>query len=367
MTISSIKPVGVKLDNLVKQHGVTLAVNSVSLEIKQGEFFSILGPSGSGKTTTLRLIAGFDAPDRGDVLIHGRSMRGVPPHLRPINMVFQHYALFPHLTIWQNVVFGLQMQSLTKHDIRDRGEAVLEMVHLEGKQHRMPNELSGGEQQRVALARALVNQPLVLLLDEPLGALDQNLRQSMREELKRIQERVGITFICVTHHQEEALALSDRVAVMNHGQIAQVGTPQDLYEAPTSLFVAGFVGLSNQLSGEIISMNETTCMINVPDLPPVEMEQPEHVSVGRDVTVVFRPERLNLTRDRSITNGPNCFPCTIQKANYSGGDFWYQVSLSPSIVWTLRQTNDGGIQEKFQAGEMAFICWSPRDGRVISS
>ncbi len=257
MTISSAKPVSVKLDNLVKQHGVTLAVDSVSLEIKQGEFFSILGPSGSGKTTTLRLIAGFDAPDQGDVLIHGRSMRGVPPHLRPINMVFQHYALFPHLTAWQNVVFGLQIQSLTKHDIRDRGEAVLEMVHLEGKQHRMPNELSGGEQQRVALARALVNQPLVLLLDEPLGALDQNLRQSMREELKRIQERVGITFICVTHHQEEALALSDRVAVMNHGQIAQVGTPQDLYEAPTSLFVAGFVGLSNQFSGEIISMNET--------------------------------------------------------------------------------------------------------------
>ncbi len=238
----------VDIRDLVKYHGGTLAVDHLSLQIRRGEFFSLLGPSGSGKTSTLRLLAGFEDPDSGEILIEGKSMRRVPPHVRPVNIVFQSYALFPHMTVETNISFGLQMRRLPRGETRSRVGRALEMVKLVGKEHRFPSGLSGGEQQRVALARALVNQPAVLLLDEPLGALDQQLRQEMQVELKAIQQQINLTFLFVTHHQEEALTMSDRLAVMNHGRILQVGTPEEIYESPASLFVAQFIGISNQLS-----------------------------------------------------------------------------------------------------------------------
>src|SRR2546427_2271609 len=236
---------------VTKRHGTTVAVDHLSLTIRKGEFFAILGPSGSGKTTTLRLLAGFEQPDAGEISIEGQPMQGVPPNHRPVNLVFQNYALFPHMTVAQNVAFGLEMKGLPSAEIGPRVAEALEMVRLVGKQDRLPSQLSGGEQQRVALARALVNRPAVLLLDEPLGALDKQLRLEMEVELKALQERVGITFVCVTHDQEEALTMSDRLAVMHHGRLLQVGTPEEIYTAPASAFVASFIGVSNSPPGRV--------------------------------------------------------------------------------------------------------------------
>ncbi|MGH9894973.1 MAG: ABC transporter ATP-binding protein, partial [bacterium] len=241
----------VDIQDVVKYHGPTLAVDHVSLSVRRGEFFSILGPSGAGKTSILRLLAGFDQPDGGAIRIEGRPMQGVPPNQRPVNLVFQSYALFPHLSVFDNVAFGLRMRKVTGTEIAVRVPEALAMVRLTGKQHRNPSQLSGGEQQRVALARALVNRPAVVLLDEPLGALDQQLRQEMQVELKTIQEQVGITFLYVTHHQEEALTMSDRVAVMHHGRLLQIGPPREIYESPACTFVAGFIGVSNRLVGHL--------------------------------------------------------------------------------------------------------------------
>ena len=299
---------GIELREVVKRHGSTVAVEHLSFSVRRGEFFSILGPSGSGKTTTLRLIAGFEHPDQGDILIDGRSVRDVPPNLRPVNMVFQHYALFPHLTVSGNVAFGLEMRGIVRAEIRSRVGAALDMVRLAGKDDRLPAQLSGGEQQRVALARALVNRPAVLLLDEPLGALDQQLRQEMQVELKTIQEQVGVTCICVTHHQEEALTMSDRVAVMDHGRVLQVGAPQDIYTAPASLFVAEFIGLSNRLDGRIAAVEGTRCRIEVPGLPIVQADVPAGAGPGRAVSVVLRPERLHVSQQAA----PNGFDNVVR-------------------------------------------------------
>ena len=270
--------VGVELREVVKRHGSTVAADRVSLDVRRGEFFSLLGPSGSGKTTLLRLIAGFERPDQGEVRIDGRSMRDVPPNLRPVNLVFQHYALFPHLTVFGNVAFGLEMRGLVSDIVRAQVADALAMVRLTGKDARLPHQLSGGEQQRVALARALVNRPAVVLLDEPLGALDQQLRQDMQAELKAIQRQVGLTFICITHHQEEALTMSDRLAVLDHGRVLQVGTPQEVYDRPASLFVAGFVGVSNRVEGTIASEAGGRVTVRTSALPPIHARGAE---IGR--------------------------------------------------------------------------------------
>ncbi|MCB0062636.1 MAG: spermidine/putrescine ABC transporter ATP-binding protein, partial [Caldilineaceae bacterium] len=257
MTESSSTPkVAVELRNIVKQfpdgaNGVFTAVNDVNLQIYDGEFFSLLGPSGCGKTTTLRMIAGLELPTSGSILIHGREMANEPAFRRPVNTVFQRYALFPHMSVRENVAFGLRMRKVGRREVADKVDDVLKLVRLEAFGNRRPDQLSGGQQQRVALARALVNSPEVLLLDEPLAALDLKLRQAMREELKRIQKQVGITFIFVTHDQEEALTMSDRIAVMNEGVALQVGKPYDIYEDPTSRFVADFIGETNFINGTL--------------------------------------------------------------------------------------------------------------------
>jgi putative spermidine/putrescine transport system ATP-binding protein len=242
--------VAVRFEGVSRHFGEVRAVDEVSFDIADGEFFSMLGPSGSGKTTCLRLIAGFEQPTAGRVLIHGRPMEGVPPYERDVNTVFQDYALFPHMTVGENIAYGLMIKKVAKAERRRRTTEMLEMVALQGMAERKPGQLSGGQRQRVALARALINQPSVLLLDEPLGALDLKLREQMQVELKALQRRVGITFIYVTHDQGEALSMSDRIAVFNRGKVEQIGTPAEVYERPATVFVAGFVGVSNLLEGD---------------------------------------------------------------------------------------------------------------------
>ncbi len=238
-------------ENVSRHFGEVRAVDNVSMEVRDGEFFSMLGPSGSGKTTCLRLIAGFERPSAGRILLYGQDVSTLPPYERPVNTVFQDYALFPHMTVGENIAYGLMLKKVAKPERMKRAEEMLDLVRLPGLADRKPSQLSGGQRQRVALARALINQPKVLLLDEPLGALDLKLRQQMQVELKAIQQRVGITFIFVTHDQEEALTMSDRIAVFNQGQIEQVGSPAEMYEHPATPFVAGFVGVSNLISGPL--------------------------------------------------------------------------------------------------------------------
>ena len=261
----------VRLEGVIKKFGEFVAVRELDLEVAEGEFFTLLGPSGCGKTTTLRMIAGFEEPTEGRVQIDGADVVDLPAHKRPTNTVFQSYALFPHLTVGENVAFGLRRKKIPKDEIEGRVQGELERVGLASEINRRPNQLSGGMQQRVALARALVNLPKVLLLDEPLGALDLKLRKGLQVELKRIQREVGITFVYVTHDQEEALTMSDRIAVMNHGRFEQVAEPEDVYERPATTFVAGFIGVSNLMPGEITSTNGQRARVKLDSGPEIEV------------------------------------------------------------------------------------------------
>jgi spermidine/putrescine transport system ATP-binding protein len=355
----------VEVRDLVKYHGATLAVDRCSFSIQPGEFFSLIGPSGSGKTTTLRLLAGFEQPDQGEILIEGCSMQHVAPNHRPVNLVFQNYALFPHLTVFKNVAFGLEMRRVAQSDMKSRVGAALEMVKLHDKPDRFPSQLSGGEQQRVALARALVNRPAVVLLDEPLGALDPQLRQDMRMELKAIQEQVGLTFICVTHHQEEALTMSDRVAVMNRGRILQIGSPRDIYESPGSMFVANFVGHSNQFTGRVDEVRAAVCRIHVPGLPAIVARYQAAPTVGTPIVVAIRPERLDLSRTPHGSGFDNNVPGRIEKAVYNGSDMHYWLRFSDQIIWTARVANARGDQKEFTAGESVYVGWNADDGVAL--
>jgi putative spermidine/putrescine transport system ATP-binding protein len=276
----------VRLESVRRTYGEVVAVAHLDLEIRRGEFFTLLGPSGSGKTTTLRLIAGFERPDSGRVLLSGEDVTGRPPYLRDVNTVFQDYALFPHMTVVQNVEYGLKVKGVQRRQRRASAESALRLVRLEGYGGRKPVQLSGGQRQRVALARAIVNRPRVLLLDEPLGALDLKLRQEMQTELKRIQQEVGITFVYVTHDQDEALTMSDRIAVFNEGRVEQVGTPEDVYERPATEFVAGFVGVSNLLERDGLKVTVRPEKIRMLD----EHETPArgaHVERGQVRDVVY--------------------------------------------------------------------------------
>jgi putative spermidine/putrescine transport system ATP-binding protein len=306
-----------RLEGVVKRFGDVAAVDGVDLEIADGEFFSMLGPSGSGKTTTLRMIAGFELPTEGRILLHGHDVTGVPPFDRDVNTVFQDYALFPHMTVGDNVGYGLVVRKVPGKERRERVADALRMVRLTGYDDRRPSQLSGGQRQRVALARALVNRPRVLLLDEPLGALDLKLREEMQIELKAIQGQVGITFVYVTHDQEEALTMSDRLAVFNAGRIEQVGTPADVYEHPASTFVAGFVGTSNLLTGETA-----------------------RAVIGRDGIFTVRPEKIRIG-DPSETPADDEGSAlgTIRDVVYIGPDTRYIVALETGSELVVTQQN----------------------------
>ena len=348
----------VELCEVTKRHGATVAVDSLSLFVRRGEFFSLLGPSGSGKTTTLRLLAGFEQPDTGKILIEGVPMKGIPPNRRPVNLVFQNYALFPHMTVERNVAFGLEMKNAPPAEIALRVAEALEMVRLSGKLERFPAQLSGGEQQRVALARALVNHPAVLLLDEPLGALDKQLRQEMEVELKALQERIGITFICVTHDQEEALTMSDRLAVLNHGRLLQVGTPEEVYSAPATAFVADFIGISNGLSGRVQDVEGDHVRIAVDGIGLVRSPSLPGLSAGRSVRITIRPELLRLSGEYDPADGrQNQLNVRIAKAIYSGSEMQYLLTLPNNLTWKARVPNAGGRAKRFHAGESAYVKW----------
>ena len=306
-----------RLEGVVKRFGDVAAVDGVDLEIADGEFFSMLGPSGSGKTTTLRMIAGFELPTEGRILLHGHDVTGIPPFDRDVNTVFQDYAIFPHMSVGDNVGYGLTIRKVASAQRRERVAEALRMVRLDGYEKRRPNQLSGGQRQRVALARALVNRPRVLLLDEPLGALDLKLREEMQIELKQIQQQVGITFIYVTHDQGEALTMSDRLAVFNRGRIEQIGAPAEVYERPATQFVAGFVGTSNLLSGPVAE-----------------------AVVGREGTYTVRPEKIRLgSADDSAKDGEVAAKGHIRKVVYMGPDTRYLVALDAGSELTVTQQN----------------------------
>jgi putative spermidine/putrescine transport system ATP-binding protein len=338
--------IAVRLEGVEKRFGDVTAVDHVDLDVRDGEFFSMLGPSGSGKTTTLRLIAGFELPTSGRILLHGADVTTVAPFDRDVNTVFQDYALFPHMTVGENVAYGLMVRKVPKPERAERVRDALRMVRLEGYDDRKPGQLSGGQRQRVALARALVNRPRVLLLDEPLGALDLKLREEMQIELKAIQQQVGITFIYVTHDQEEALTMSDRLAVFNHGRIEQLGSPADVYERPTTRFVAGFVGTSNLLTGDVAT-----------------------AILGRAGTFTIRPEKIHLAAAGTDV-GPDEVGAdgVIHDVVYLGPDTRYVVVLQAGARLVVTQQNlaTTSTEALAQEGKAVRLVWKRQHALPIA-
>lgn len=356
----------ITLENVEKHFGTVTALAGVSAEIRQGEFFSLLGPSGCGKTTLLRMIAGFDEPSKGRLMIDGKPMAGVPANRRPTNMVFQSYAIFPHLSVADNVAYGLKKQRLGRSEETRRVDEALAMVDLEGYGERASHALSGGQRQRVALARALVMRPKVLLLDEPLSALDKKLREQMQTELRHLQRQVGITFILVTHDQEEALTMSDRIAVMFNGQIAQLASPQELYRRPVSRQVASFIGVMNVLPARVMGEKGQTISLEVAGLGFVDVPQDQAPGGvrGREVSVGIRPEMLTVLlgegehAEREVTG-------EVVDTAYYGDMTYYTVKLpgaeAPATI-SMRNTADRRI---LQQGDPARVAWSPESVVVL--
>jgi putative spermidine/putrescine transport system ATP-binding protein len=338
--------VAVHMDGVVKRFGDFTAVDGVELEVREGEFFSMLGPSGSGKTTCLRMIAGFEQPSEGRILLGGRDVSGLPPYQRDVNTVFQDYALFPHMTVQKNVEYGLRVRKVDREERRKQAGEALEMVRLSQFGDRRPGQLSGGQRQRVALARALVNRPRVLLLDEPLGALDLKLRQAMQIELKDIQQSVGLTFIYVTHDQEEALTMSDRLAVFSQGKVEQVGSPAEVYEEPATGFVAGFVGVSNVLEGEAA-----------------------RAIVGDAHAVTIRPEKIHLELEPGtpVDDGHCAATGTVAKVVYLGSVTRYQVALDAGAMLVVMQQNlaTSSMEALQVRGRTVRLVWERQHNRRV--
>ncbi|MEO0457732.1 MAG: ABC transporter ATP-binding protein [Cyanobacteria bacterium P01_A01_bin.114] len=381
----------VELCNVSKVFAGEPAVQDIDLRIHQGEFFSILGPSGCGKTTTLRMIAGFESLSAGELFIRGQSMRRVPAHRRPVNTVFQSYALFNHMTVWDNIAFGLRIKRCGRSEVRERVGEALQLVQMEAFSQRYPNQLSGGQKQRVALARALVNRPAVMLLDEPLGALDLKLRKQMQVELSNLHQRLGITFVMVTHDQEEALSLSDRIAVMRDGRIEQIGSPSEIYERPTTAFVADFIGDTNLISGLISGQMEpsdggvlrvatqTGLQIVVsPDQPHLTQsrltgqgpeqgpgqragQRPEQ-GPEQGIDISIRPEKINLS-SQAVSIADNCFEGRVKHTMYLGTHVHCVIELTTGDCLTVLQPNHTEHQPNSQAP--VFVSWAAKDCRAL--
>jgi spermidine/putrescine transport system ATP-binding protein len=366
----------IELHDVVKRFGEVTAVDHVTMNIRDGEFFALLGPSGCGKTTTLRMIAGFEFPTSGEIRLHGRPIGNTPPFQRNVNTVFQSYALFPHMSVAENVAFGLQMKRVPQTEIAQRSQEALDMVRLAGYEERRPRQLSGGQQQRVALARALINRPEVLLLDEPLGALDQKLRKEMQIELKNLQQRVGITFIFVTHDQEEALAMSDRIAVMNAGKVLQVGTPTEIYERPACRFVADFIGEANFVDARVSGVQPAR---NGSDLVGATLQTGDGLTLravsqtavtpGNAVTVSVRPEKAFLSVQEPPVGAANCFRVAVHQVAYIGSDTRIIVRLGEDRLFDVWEQNSRSTldrNEYWQPGESGYLWWPAENALVLT-
>ncbi len=355
--LDTATPISVSVRNVYKTFDTTPALKDIALDIRRGEFFSLLGPSGCGKTTLLRSIGGFETPTSGTILIDGKDVGGIPPYGRPTNMIFQQLALFPHLDVYENVAFGLRVQKKPKEQIDGRVKGALALVRLEGYERRMPSQLSGGQRQRVAMARALVNEPSVLLLDEPLGSLDLQLRLQMHEELRRLQRTLGNTFVFVTHDQGEAMSMSDRIAVMNGGVIVQLGTPEDIYERPQSRFVAQFVGHTNLFDGKVIRIEGSRVTVESDGIS-LAATTPTPVELGQAVTVVVRYERLGLGAGDTTLRG------NVAERMFLGGTVRVVMALSGGRLVTadIASTAATGLPA---IGEPVALTFNASDSRVL--
>ena len=363
--VSGVSENGITLDAVTKRFGSVVAVRSVSIEIEEGEFFSLLGPSGCGKTTSLRMIGGFEQPDEGRIRLRGVDVTAVPPNRRNVNMVFQHYALFPHMSIRDNIAFGMRLKRVDKAEQRERVEEMLRIVRLEGLEKRKPGQLSGGQQQRVALARALVNRPAALLLDEPLGALDVKLRKQMQLELKRIQSELGTTFVYVTHDQEEALAMSDRIAVMNEGVVEQIAPPRELYERPLTTFCADFIGSLNALEFRVDDVEGRQLVSNVSPTERLVVEAENGHRPGDELKVAVRPERIRIDPSgRPAPEDGSRLEGVVAEVIYLGSltQFYVDTKLGRVVSYRMNDEPQPGVE----SGRNVVLTWPVHGSSVLA-
>jgi spermidine/putrescine transport system ATP-binding protein len=365
-----VKGSQVAINSVEKSFGDFRALKGVSLDISKGEFYSLLGPSGCGKTTLLRIIAGFEEPTAGSVLLDGRDVIPIAAHRRPVNTVFQTYALFPHLTVFENVAFPLRLKKMPNAAVRDKVQEFLEIVKLPKEGKKLPAQLSGGQKQRVAIARALINEPSVLLLDEPLSALDAKLRQHMLIELDAIHDKIGITFIYVTHDQQEALSVSDRVAVMNEGEVVQVGTPFEIYESPSDPFVAHFIGETNYLSGKVAEItDEKHAKVEFPDIGTLIVYQDKPLAAGDAVKMTIRPEKIRISAEKPtvLADNMNLLSGSVDELIYSGFQTKFFVRTGERAMFRVfKQHVKFFMDEKaINWKDRVYIWWNDNDGYVV--
>lgn len=358
----------IKVRGVTKKFGNFVAVDNVDLDIYQGELFCLLGGSGCGKSTLLRMLSGFEMPTSGTISIDGADMSGVPPYERPTNMMFQSYALFPHMTVEKNVGYGLVQSKVPRNEIKDRVDEILSLVELQDFKHRKPHQLSGGQSQRVALARALVKQPKVLLLDEPLGALDKKLREQTQFELMNIQEKVGITFVVVTHDQEEAMTLSTRIAVMDVGRFAQIGTPTEIYEFPESKFVAGFIGSANSFEGRVTEETADHVIIKT-DVCEFFVDHGMSIKEGATAWVALRPEKIHMSKEPPAEPGPNQLQGMVDDIGYLGDVSIYKIRLDNDEIIDVTAHNmvrPKDRNHRITWEERVYMTWDPSSGVILT-
>ena len=355
----------ISIRDVTKRFGDVTAVDDLTLDIREGEFLTLLGPSGCGKTTTMRMVAGFEEPDEGRILLRGDDVVGVPPNKRHVNMCFQNYALFPHMDVQQNIEYGLKLKKVGKDDRQKQVEEMLAIVRLEGFEHRRPGQLSGGQMQRVALARALVNRPAALLLDEPLGALDVKLRKQMQLELKRIQHELKTTFVYVTHDQEEALSMSDRIAVMNEGVVQHLGSPREVYERPATPFVADFVGVLNAAELSVTSLENGHAVLGVNDRDRIVAPADGlELATGTAVLAAVRPERVAIARGEAATGEGSRLSGTVQQVVYLGTLTQFHVDTSAGRTFVVHQLSSEG-SDQIDAGDTVTLTWPADDTSIL--